>query len=325
MTAEFRKKIGVLMGGSSSERDVSLRSGQAVCRALKAKGWRVKAIDIISEESAPAQIEQAGIEMAFIALHGDFGENGRIQALLESLGIPYTGSGIRASRLAMDKVASRELFRQKGLPVPEYVVLERGCRSNVVKQKLSTLKFPLVIKPSSQGSSIGLSIVETDKDFSRAVRDAHRYDRTIIIERYIAGREITIGVLDKKTLPVVWLIPGRRFYDFQAKYQKGATLHIVPAPLSEEVYLESQRIGLLAHQALNCGVFSRVDMIIDKDNRPVVLEVNTVPGFTATSLLPMAARVNGIDFNELCSSLVNLTFRQVKKLKKESDEKMRGL
>ncbi len=316
MTVKFKERIGVLMGGSSSERDISLQSGQTIYRALKSEGWKVEAIDIISERTAANQVKKAGIEVAFIALHGGFGESGGFQALLESLGIPYTGSGVRASRLAMDKVASRELFRLKGLSVPEYVVIEPGRRPTISERELSVLKFPVVIKPFSQGSSRGLSIAENKSSLSRAIAKAQRYDRTVIIERYIAGREITVGILDKKALPVIWLIPGRRFYDYQAKYQKGITLHIVPAPLPEKIYLESQRIGLLAHQALNCGIFSRVDMIIDKDNKPVVLEVNTIPGFTTTSLLPMAARAAGIDFAKLCSNLVRLTLRQVKKLKK---------
>ncbi|MEA3560191.1 MAG: D-alanine--D-alanine ligase [Candidatus Omnitrophota bacterium] len=313
MKTKLRRKIGVLMGGASSEREVSLQSGRAVYEALKKGGWNVAALDIVSEKLAANQIKKAEIDVAFIALHGRFGEDGRVQALLEFLAIPYTGSGIRASRLAMDKIASREVLSSSGITVPRYTALKgiRGC------QELSKMTFPLVIKPSSHGSSIGLSIIEDKKDLSPAIDKAGKYDNTIIIEEYIAGKEITVGILDQQPLPLIWLIPGNRFYDYQAKYQKGKTLHIIPALLDEDVYLKAQAAALQAHQVLNCQGFSRVDMIIDNNSNPVVLEVNTIPGFTSTSLLPLAAGAEGYGLGELCGKLVKMALVYEKKKKKK--------
>lgn len=308
MKIKLRKKIGVLMGGSSSEREISLQSGQAIYKALKEDDWKVVAVDIISEDSAASRIKKAKIDLAFIALHGRFGEDGKLQALLESLEIPYTGSGVRASQLAMDKAASRRIFQKKGVAVPRYIVLKKRDDH----KQLSKLIFPLVIKPSSHGSSIGLSIVRDKKRLARAVNKAHKYDNAIIIEEYILGREVTVGILDERPLPLIWLIPKRRFYDYQAKYQRGMTLHIVPAPLKEETYLKAQAVALLAHQALNCRAFSRVDMILDRNDQPVVLEVNTIPGFTSTSLLPLAASAEGYSFKELCRKLIELALNNEK-------------
>ncbi|MEA3328995.1 MAG: D-alanine--D-alanine ligase [Candidatus Omnitrophota bacterium] len=311
MKTRLRKRIGVLMGGSSSEREVSLQSGLAVYRALRKDGCRVTAVDINSERSAASQIKKAGIELAFIALHGRFGEDGGMQALLESLAIPYTGSGIRASRLAIDKTASRKIFQEQDIAVPRYRVLE----GTLGYRRLSGMKFPLVIKPSSHGSSIGLSIVRNKKELVRGLNKAGKYSDIVIAEEYISGKEVAVGILNGQALPLIWLIPKNRFYDYQAKYRQGMTLHVVPAPLDEDVYLKIQSVALRAHRALNCQAFSRVDIILDKDNNPVVLEVNTIPGFTSTSLLPLAARVEGYSFENLCRRLIELIPRYEKRKK----------
>lgn len=331
-------KVGVLMGGPSSERAISLLSGKAIYRALKSQGYNCVAIDI--GEDAYHQIKASRIDVAFIALHGRFGEDGTIQAMLEEMGVPYTGSGPQASRLGMDKVASRKLFQQKNIPVPNYIVLRknpehlpasnsslgnhassalaasaqggtprRGTPSDYEAQ-LSALRFPLVVKPSSHGSSIGLSIVEDELNLSEAIEGAYRYDDVIIIEEYIRGKELTVGILDEEPLPVIWLIPKRKFFDYRSKYEEGMTLHIVPAPLPEDTYLKVQMTGLKAHKALGCRDFSRVDMYLDEDQRPIVLEVNTIPGFTATSLLPKAAEAEGYSFKELCKKLLELALRR---------------
>lgn len=294
-------RIGVLMGGPSSERDISLLSGHAIYNALKLQGYNCVAIDI--GEDAYGQIRSSQIDVAFIALHGRFGEDGTIQMMLEELGIPYTGSGPVASRLGMNKVASRKIFQQQGIPVPKYTVLTKP------NHQCPELNFPLVVKPSSHGSSIGLSIVEDEGGLPEALERAYEYDDVIIVEEYIRGREVTVGILDEEPLPVIWLIPKRRFFDYRAKYEKGMTLHIVPAPFAEDIYFKVQAVGLKAHQALGCRDFSRVDMFLDEDQRPLVLEINTIPGFTATSLLPMAAEAEGYSFEELCSKLLELALR----------------
>lgn len=302
-------KVGVLMGGPSSERAVSLLSGKAIYRALRSQGYNCVAIDI--GQDSYQQIKASRIDVAFIALHGRFGEDGTIQAMLEEKGIPYTGSGPQASRLGMDKVASRKVFQQKNIPVPKYMVLKKNPKQlSASSSQLSALRFPLVVKPSSHGSSIGLSIVEDELNLSEAMEEAHRYDDVIIIEEYIRGKELTVGILDEEPLPIIWLIPKRKFFDYRSKYEEGMTLHIVPAPLSEETYLNVQMIGLKAHKALGCRDFSRVDMYLDEDQRPLVLEVNTIPGFTATSLLPMAAEAEGYSFKELCKKLLELALRR---------------
>ena len=288
-------RIGVLMGGPSSERDISLKSGKAVYQALKGEGLDVLPLDIRS--NSLKKIKQAKISCAFIALHGKFGEDGTIQKILESLRIPYTGSGVIASRLCLDKIASRRIFKQHNIPVPEYNILH--CRSWRKRLKELRLEFPVVVKPSTQGSSIGITFVDRASKLNRAINCAFKYDDTIIIEKYIKGREITVGILNDKPLPVVEIVPKKSFFDFQAKYEKGQSDYIVPAKLPQKCSRKAQGLGLLAHQALGCRTFSRVDMIL-RGFEPFVLEVNSIPGLTSTSLLPMAAQARGINFAELC-------------------------
>lgn len=299
-------RIGVLMGGPSSERDISLKSGKAVYQALKQQGLEVVPLDIRKKAPYPF-LKKAKISCAFIALHGKFGEDGKIQRILESLDIPYTGSGVMASSLCLDKIASRRIFKQYNIPVPEYDILKRSSW----KKHLSglNLKFPVVVKPSSQGSSIGVTFVERPEKLTRAVKCALKYDDAVIIEGFIKGREITVGILNERPLPVVEIVPKRRFFDFQAKYVKGKSDYVVPAKLAPRDYRKAQRFGLLAHQALGCRVFSRVDMMLGKSG-PVVLEVNSIPGLTATSLLPMAACAQGISFAQLCLKIVRSTLKK---------------
>ncbi len=302
-------RVGVLMGGPSSERKISLLSGEAIYRALKKRGYSCIGLDV--GEDAYGQIKASGIDVAFIALHGKFGEDGTIQAMLEELGIPYTGSGPLASRLGMNKAASREIFEREGIPVPKYIVLKENPKQpSAFSSQLSALRFPLVVKPSSHGSSIGLSIVKDKGRLAVAMGKAFEYDDVIIVEEYIRGKEVAVGILDEAPLPVIWLIPKRKFFDYRAKYEKGMTLHIVPAPLPEDTYLRVQEVGLRAHKALGCRDFSRVDMFLDPDQIPRVLELNSIPGFTATSLLPIAAQAEGHSFEDLCSKLLELAARR---------------
>ena len=298
MTINFGK-VGVLLGGSSSEREISLKSGKAIAAALRAEG--VEVIELGEKEDIRSGVLKHRIDLAFIALHGRFGEDGRVQSFLEEEGIPYTGSGVAASRLAMDKIASRRVFRQAGLTVPFTRIYQRG------KAHLPPpFSGPLVVKPAREGSSIGLSIIHSPREYESAIREAGRYDERILVERYIPGRELTVGVLAEQALPVVEILPKNKFFDFQAKYTKGMTEFKLPAPLPEARYREVQAAGLRSHQALGCYAYSRTDIILGEDGRPYILEVNTIPGFTATSLFPLAAARAGINFNELCVKMLKL-------------------
>lgn len=298
-------RIGVLMGGPSTEREISMKSGKAVYEALKDSGFDAVAIDIKTDdiESNKEAIKNYGLKCAFIALHGRFGEDGQIQHILEGLKIPYTGSGVRASRLAMDKIASRKIFVAAGLTVPRYDVLERPVLNKDFKIS-ADLNLPLVVKPATHGSSIGLSIVGNKQGLKEGIESAFAFDNRVIIEEYIKGREMTVGILGETALPVIEIIPKNMFFDFEAKYHPGLTEYVVPAELEEDLAQKVKEAALAAHRLLGCYGCSRVDMILGKDNQVFVLEVNTIPGLTATSLLPKAAKSAGIEFKELCYRLI---------------------
>lgn len=298
-------KIGVLMGGISSEREISLRSGTAVYQALKSLGHDATAIDVSG--NIRKDLEGEKIDVAFIALHGRFGEDGTVQSMLEEMKIPYTGSGVLASKLALNKVESRKIFEMQGIPVPEYKVFFKGS------PRTEGIFFPCVVKPAHEGSSIGLSIVDDKVLLEPALEEAYKYDDRVIIEKYIEGKEVTVGVLDEKALPVVRIMPTRKFFDYQAKYQKGLTEYQVPAQISKSEYKAAQAAGVMAHNALGCKSFSRTDIIIGNDGTAYVLEVNTIPGMTQTSLLPKAAKAAGIEFPQLCQRLVELAYKKEQK------------
>jgi D-alanine-D-alanine ligase len=304
---EFNR-IAVLMGGPSSERDISLSSGKAVYQALKGLGLDVVAIDIKTDSAAENinLIKSHRISCAFLALHGRFGEDGSIQTILEVLKIPYTGSGVKASKLAMDKIASRRIFEKGGLKVPKYSWIEKSKRP----KNYNHLNFPLVIKPATHGSSIGLSIVDKEANLEKAMELAFTYDERIIIEEYVKGRELTVGILDETALPVIEIIPKKAFFDFEAKYQPGLTEYVVPAKLKVNIAQKVKTAGLSAHKLLGCFGCSRADIILNEDNLPVVLEVNTIPGLTSTSLLPKAAKTIGIEFPQLCLKLIELAYEK---------------
>jgi D-alanine-D-alanine ligase len=226
--------------------------------------------------------------------------------------MPYTGSGILASRLAMDKVASRRIFALNGLSVPKYTVVEKISRGKI-EEVCSGFYLPLVVKPASQGSSIGLSIIESQQELKRASDQAFKFDERVIIEEYIEGRELTVGVLDGMALPVIEIVPKNKFFDYQAKYTKGMTEYIVPARLSAKITRQVQQAALSAHRLLDCYGCSRVDAILGKDGKLYILEVNTIPGFTTTSLLPKAAKHCGIDFAQLCLRLLKTAYEKDQK------------
>jgi len=306
-------KIGVILGGPSSEREISLRSGKAIAGALRNKGYSV--VEIGETGSIEEGVLSSGIDAAFLALHGRYGEDGTVQQFLEEKGIPYTGSGPEASRLALDKEFSKELFISSNIPTPDYIVFNDGDTTDGLIEKINEkFFFPVVVKPALEGSSIGLSIVKEEKYFIGALKEACNYDKKIVIEQYIHGKEATVGILDNMPLEVVHIMPKKGYYNYEAKYTQGMTEYEVPAKFSEAIYKEIQRIGLLSHNALGCRDMSRVDFRVDPEGKLWVLEVNTIPGFTSTSLLPKAAQAAGISFDELCEKILKMAIKRGKEV-----------
>lgn len=298
-----RQRIGVLMGGRSSEREISLRTGQAVCQSLVRLGYDAVAIDV--SDRLPQELKEQKVEIAFLALHGPGGEDGTIQGFLETIGMPYTGSGVQASAVGMHKVVTKTLLAAQDIPVPPGSVVRRGEALSLVKVlKEAKLKLPVVVKPASQGSTIGVTIVRRAAEWKPALALAHRYDDEAMVEGFIPGHEVTVGVLGHvsgtvKVLPAVEIVAPKGFYDFAAKYQKGKTQYLCPAPLPVKVFARIADLGLRTFKALGCEGAVRVDFRITPQGRPYVLEINTVPGMTETSLLPMAAAKAGIDYDRL--------------------------
>lgn len=298
----FRSKfgrIGVLAGGPSNERDISLRSGAAVYNALLSEGLDAAFLRV--KNDIHGVIAENLIDVAFIALHGRYGEDGTVQQVLEDADIPYTGSGVEASRLALDKIASKEAFIKNKISVPKYIVFEK---EKFDVNEADEIGFPLVVKPQLEGSSIGLSIVKQKKFLRTAIDKAFRYGEKNVLEEYIAGRELTVGILDDKSLPVIEIVTKNNVYDYEAKYEDSTTRYLVPAPIDKKAYKDAGRLGRLAHSALGCSSFSRVDMIMDNHGKIFVLEVNTIPGMTERSLLPKAAAAVGLRFSELCVKIL---------------------
>jgi len=293
-----RKRLGVVMGGVTGEREVSLRSGAAIALALRHRGFQVQ--EVVVSERVVQELLAAGLEVAFLALHGGWGEDGRIQALCELMGLAYTGSGVLASALAMHKESAKALFQAQGIPTP------RHCRAEAPDQVRNEMHglWPLVIKPVAEGSSLGVSIVERPEDLSPALALARRYGPDCLAEEYIAGREVTVGVLDGEPLGVVEMIPREGFYDYRAKYQKGETEYRAPAELPKAMSERLRELGQRAYQALGAAGGARVDFRLHPERGPFVLEVNTIPGMTETSLLPKSAGVLGIGFEELVERML---------------------
>jgi len=308
--------ITVLYGGEGPEREVSLRSGTAVVSALSERGREVVAADLRRKEDLFSLGGEEGIGFAFIALHGGWGEDGTLQAGLEMMGVPFSGSGHAACALAMDKTAGKALFRWKGVAVPKGIEVskEKSVRELSGDARLSSLLErcgKLVVKPCCSGSTVGVSILEGTDRLAEALEDPR-----VLVEEYIPGRELTVTVWEKdgipSCLPVIEIQPVHGFYDYSAKYTPGASEYLVPAPLSEFVLRRVEKAALEAHNALGCTSYSRVDLRLDEDNFPVVLEVNTVPGMTATSLVPKAAAAAGISFGEFLEEVVESSVRRGK-------------
>lgn len=299
MLEQFEKtKIAVLMGGPSREREISFKTGHAIHESLKKQGYQVVAIDTKTKPIASLVAEEPGA--AIIALHGRYGEDGTIQGVLETMEIPYSGSGILASAICMDKIITKELVTSLGITVPESQVV-----SNVSETESFHLSLPVIIKPNREGSTLGMTIVRNNKGLMDAIDLALQYDGKVLIEKYIAGAEVTVGLINGKSLPVLEVVPRSGFYDFDAKYTKGMTEYIVPARIPEAIADQLQQESETIFHHLELSGIVRVDYIIDKNQTPYFLEVNTIPGMTETSLIPKAAEKAGLSFDQVVEAMLS--------------------
>jgi D-alanine-D-alanine ligase len=289
------------MGGPGSERDVSLATGRGVSKALRSLGAEVVEVDVHDENFALPK----DVDLAFITIHGTFGEDGQLQQILEERGVPYTGDGVEASRAAFDKILSKEKFREHDVVTPEWEVIEVGQRP--------TISVPLVVKPARQGSTVGVVIVKNANELDSAMAEAGKYDQKLLIEKFVSGRELTIGVLGDQALPILEIIPKGGFYDFNNKYPflnpqgGGGAEHVCPAEIDPDKTKQIQKQALHAFRALGLVVYGRVDVLLPHSGEAVVLEVNTIPGMTEASLLPEAAAAAGINYVDLCARIISLS------------------
>lgn len=305
------KKICVLMGGHSGERAVSLRSGQRVFDSLKSQGFNVISMDL--EDDLISRLKRAGVEIVYLALHGKYGEDGVVQGLLDYAGIPYTGSKVLASALAMNKLAAKRIFDAVGIPTPRYLEIDRSA---AILQEIEKVKklfpFPLVLKPTSEGSSLGVHLIKQPSELDEILAKVVNEYEEVFVEEYIKGKEVTVGIIgrgqDLQALPILELVPKREFYDYEAKYTEGLTEFILPARLSKPLYQKTQAVALSAHKALGCYGVSRVDVIVSKDHIPYVHEVNSIPGMTERSDLPAEAAAAGISFDQLVVKILESAY-----------------
>src|SRR2546430_1652383 len=295
------KKIAVLMGGPGSERDGSLATGQGVSRALRSLGAEVAEIDVRDENfQLPSDVD-----LAFLTIHGTFGEDGQLQRILERRGIAYTGEGVEGSQTAFDKVRSKEKFREHGVTTPLWEVIHPGQRP--------TIPLPIVVKPPREGSTVGVVIVKNEAEIESAISEAAKYGRELLVEQFVPGRELTIGILGDEALPIIEIIPKGGFYDFTNKYPflnpqaGGGAEHVCPAKIEESLTRKIQDLALRAYRSIGLRVYSRVDVLLPENAEPSVLEVNTIPGMTEASLLPEAAAAAGIKYDELCLRIIELS------------------
>jgi D-alanine-D-alanine ligase len=297
-----KKKIAVLMGGPGSERKVSLKSGEGVVEALRSLGLDVSPVDV----EGPDFTLDESMDLAFNVIHGTFGEDGQLQRILEARGVPYTGEGVVGSELAIDKIAAKRRFAERGIPTASFEVIRAGSRPSMT--------VPLVVKAPREGSSVGVYVVRDESQLNHALDECSKYAQELLIESFVEGRELTVGIVGDQVLPIIEIRPKKagEFYDFANKYnflnpQAAGADHMCPAPLPNDITAEVQRVALAAHRALDLEVYSRVDVLLDAQNRPFVLEINTIPGMTPVSLLPEAAGAAGISYPELCRRIIELS------------------
>ncbi|MEZ0328131.1 MAG: D-alanine--D-alanine ligase [Dissulfuribacterales bacterium] len=307
MNSVKKIRLALLCGGKSSEREVSLSGAKGVLDALNRNKYDVEVFDTATD--LPRLMERTkSLDVAFILLHGRFGEDGTVQGLLELLSIPYQGSGVLGSALAMNKHFSKVMYRDAGIPTPDWLVYTDADEYRI-EEIPERLGLPVMIKPANQGSSIGMAKVERMEDMLSAIREASKWDEQVVLERFVRGRELTAGVLGLKELTALPIVeirpnPSYSFFDYEAKYQKGATEELCPAPIPEKIAKRAQDLAVRAHRALGLRGYSRTDMILTETEELFVLETNTIPGMTPTSLLPQAAQAMGIGFSELLDKLI---------------------
>lgn len=299
------KKIGILTGGESSEREISLKTCEAVENACQDLGYNT--VQLVLDGEANKLVQKLhGIDFVFIALHGGKGENGVMQGFLDSLDIPYNGSGVLASALGMEKSLTKQLARSFGIQTPDWKMFTDINES----KKYIPNEFPIVVKPSADGSTIGLSIVKNQAEIAEAVELADKFDGNILIENYIKGRELTVTIIGQKVFPIIEIIPRHKFYDYECKYEKGMSEYICPAELPITLTDKIQNIALEVFNILQCSGYARADFLLDKDNNPWFLEINTLPGMTATSLVPKSAMIAGVSFNNLIQMIINKSVKK---------------
>lgn len=305
-------KVAVLYGGVSGEREVSISSGRCIIEALKKNNHTVIEIDF--NPNNLTEIINLNVDMVFIGLHGKYGEDGRIQGLLDMLNIPYVGSDVLASALAMDKYKAKQIFEKNAIPVAKsmaYNVANETNWDHLVAQINQEFQPPFVIKPNREGSTLGLTIVNDANQVQQAIKNASESDSIILVEDFIKGKEITVPVLgaigEEKALPIIEIIPKNKFYDYESKYSEGGSEHIIPARIDEKLTKIIQEYAVKAHQLLGCKTYSRVDFILTEDEVPTILEVNTLPGMTPTSLFPDAAKAVGMSYEEMIETFINLS------------------
>jgi D-alanine-D-alanine ligase len=296
------KKVAVLYGGLSTEREVSLRTGAACAKGLEQKGYDVLLVDV--DRDLAARLREARVDVVFNALHGRWGEDGCVQGLLEAMAIPYTGSGVLASALGMDKVFAKAMFKALGIPVIDYRVFPPARAGSITPADLP-FGLPCVVKPSGEGSSVGVHIVKEAAKLAEACADAAKFKGDLILERYVKGTEVNVAVLDGKALGAIEIVPANEFYDYAAKYTAGTTKYFYPARIPEEHVRRVMEAAETAHRGLACAGVTRVDFIVAPDGTPYILEINTLPGMTATSLVPKIAAGLGIPFPELCERILD--------------------
>jgi len=299
-------KIGVIAGGISSEREVSLSTGKGIHEALLSLGYRAEFIDFTGD----IKVMLDKMDSAFLALHGKYGEDGTMQGLLELLKIPYTGSGVLASAIAMDKIYSKKIFEFENIPTPAYLVPDLSNEAQIEKMgpKIdSSIGYPLIVKPGRGGSSIGVTIVQSPEGLNRAIKDASLQDGKVLIEKFIPGKQLTVSIIgmQPQALPIIEIRPKSGFYDYQAKYSPGFTEYILPAPIKKDLAEQVCSFAVKCHNALDCSAISRVDFIHGNDGSINILEVNTIPGMTPTSLVPKAAAICGISYEMLTEIILN--------------------
>ncbi|MFO7247546.1 MAG: D-alanine--D-alanine ligase [Bacillota bacterium] len=309
-------RVVVLYGGDTAEREVSLRTGRGIMEALRAKGYDVVGIDFRPTRECLARLVQLQADVVYIALHGRYGEDGRLQGFLDLLGVPYVGSGVLASALAMDKARTKTLARQAGIRVAPDRVIRREELDRVTPAALAhELGLPLVIKPNREGSTVGLTVAQREEEIGPGLEQAARYDDTILVETFVPGVEVTVGVLGDEqpvALPVIEIVPRKNFYyDYESKYAPGGSEHIIPARITPEAERKVREWAVEAYRLLGCQNYARVDFIVPKDGSdPVLLEVNTLPGMTETSLFPDAARAYGLSYPDMVDRLIQLALHK---------------